>query len=268
MEKKVIEIRGLKKSFGDNHVLRGVDLDLYKGENVVVLGKSGTGKSVLIKIVVGLLTQDEGSVIVLGKDVAKLKPRELNELRLKIGFSFQASALYDSMTVKENLEFPLVRNIKNLTRAERTREVEEVLDAVGLMQTLNQMPSELSGGQRKRIGIARTLILKPEIMLYDEPTAGLDPITCIEINNLINEVQERYHTSAIVITHDLSCAKTVGDRIVMLLAGAENIREVIMFPMNQRAEDLMMGAPSEVPPERLKELHLKLALPPKPVKEG
>src|SRR5690554_1870483 len=219
MEEKVIEIRGLKKSFGDNHVLREVDLDLYKGENVVVLGKSGTGKSVLIKIVVGLLTQDEGSLIVLGKDVKKLKGKELNALRLKIGFSFQASALYDSMTVRENLEFPLERNVKNLSRAERDKEIEQVLDSVGLLQAINQMPAELSGGQKKRIGIARTLILRPEIMLYDEPTAGLDPITCIEINNLINEVQEKYKTSSIIITHDLACAKSVGDRIVMLLDG-------------------------------------------------
>lgn len=219
MEEKVIEVQGLEKSFGDLHVLRGVDLDLYKRENVVVLGKSGTGKSVLIKIIVGLLTQDEGSVVVLGKNVAGLNPKELNALRLKIGFSFQASALYDSMTVKENLEFPLVRNVKNLSKAERDKEVEQVLDSVGLLQTLHQMPSELSGGQRKRIGIARTLILKPEIMLYDEPTAGLDPITCIEINNLINQVRETYHTSSIIITHDLTCAKVTGDRVAVLMNG-------------------------------------------------
>lgn len=219
MEERVIEIQGLKKSFGDNHVLKDVDLDLYKGENVVVLGKSGTGKSVLIKIVVGLLTQDEGMLVVLGKNVEMLKPKDLNALRLKIGFSFQASALYDSMTVKENLEFPLVRNVKNLSKAERNNQVESVLDSVGLLQTLNQMPSELSGGQRKRIGIARTLILKPEIMLYDEPTAGLDPITCMEINNLINQVKETYNTSSIIITHDLTCAKDTGDRVAVLLDG-------------------------------------------------
>jgi len=219
MKETVIEIRGLRKSFGNNHVLKGVDLDLYRGENVAVLGKSGTGKSVLIKIVVGLLTQDEGTMMVLGKHVNKLKRRELNALRLKIGFSFQASALYDSMTVKQNLEFPLVRNIKNMTRAERNKEIEQVLDSVGLLQTLNQMPAELSGGQRKRVGIARTLILKPEIMLYDEPTSGLDPITCIEINNLINQVKEIYRTSSIVITHDLTCAKVTGDRVALLLEG-------------------------------------------------
>ncbi|MFC5285345.1 ABC transporter ATP-binding protein [Pedobacter alpinus] len=216
---KVITIKDVQKSFGDYHVLRGADLDLYKGENLVVLGRSGTGKSVLIKIISGLLTQDSGSVKVLGKEVNSLTAKELLQIRLSIGFSFQNSALYDSMTVRKNLEFPLVRNKKKLTKAELDHEVESVLDAVGLSQTINQMPSELSGGQRKRIGIARTLILQPEIMLYDEPTAGLDPITCIEINNLINDVQERYKTSSIIITHDLTCAKAVGNRIAMLLDG-------------------------------------------------
>lgn len=219
MREKVIEITKLKKSFGDLHVLRGVDLELYRGENLVVLGKSGSGKSVLIKIMVGLLYQDEGSCKVLGQEVENLSSKDLNKLRLKIGFSFQNSALYDSMTVRENLEFPLIRNVKNLSKAETDKRVEEVLDGVGLSSTINQMPSELSGGQRKRIGIARTLILKPEIMLYDEPTAGLDPITCVEINNLINEVNDRYHTSSIIITHDLTCAKMTGDRVVILLDG-------------------------------------------------
>jgi phospholipid/cholesterol/gamma-HCH transport system ATP-binding protein len=215
----IISIRDVKKSFGDYNVLRGADLDLYEGENLVVLGRSGTGKSVLIKIISGLLIQDSGTVNVLGKDVTNLAPKDLLELRLEVGFSFQNSALYDSMTVRKNLEFPLVRNRKDLTKAEINTAVESVLDAVGLLQTINQMPSELSGGQRKRIGIARTLILQPKIMLYDEPTAGLDPITCIEINNLINEVKERYHTSSIIITHDLTCAKQTGDRIAMLLDG-------------------------------------------------
>ncbi|WP_312791476.1 ATP-binding cassette domain-containing protein [Sphingobacterium sp.] len=217
--KPVIEIRDVSKSFGDNHVLRGVNLDLYKEENLVVLGRSGTGKSVLIKLISGLLKPDQGNIEVLGEPVTELNDRELRELRLKIGFSFQNSALYDSMTVRENLEFPLVRNKRNLTRSEINHNVEEVLDGVGLSQAINQMPSELSGGQRKRIGIARTLILRPEIMMYDEPTAGLDPITCLEINGLINEVQERYKTASIIITHDLACAKEVGDRIVMLLDG-------------------------------------------------
>lgn len=218
-KEKVIAITGLYKSFGENHVLRGIDLDVYKGENVVVLGRSGTGKSVLIKIIAGLLKPDAGDVLVLGEHVEFLKDKELRELRLKLGFSFQNSALYDSMTVKENLEFPLVQNVKHLTRAQINKAVEEVLDAVGLSQTINQMPAELSGGQRKRIGIARTLILRPQIMLYDEPTAGLDPITSTDINNLINEVQKRYHTSSIIITHDLTCAKETGDRVAMLLDG-------------------------------------------------
>ena len=215
----VISIRGLYKSFGDNHVLRGIDLDIHRGENVVVLGRSGTGKSVLIKIIAGLLRPDRGTVNVLGKQVDKISPKELRELRLKVGFSFQNSALYDSMTVRENLEFPLVRNFRQLSREEVSRSVESVLDAVGLLKAINQMPAELSGGQRKRIGIARTLILQPEIMLYDEPTAGLDPITSTDINNLIIEVQERYHTSAIIITHDLTCAKATGDRMAMMLDG-------------------------------------------------
>ena len=215
----VISIKGLRKSFGNLEVLRGVDLEVYKGENLVVLGRSGTGKSVLIKVISGLLLPDQGEVNVLGKEIAALKNRELMELRLKVGFSFQNSALYDSMTVRKNLEFPLVRNSRGLKRSQINNEVESVLDAVGLLQTIEQMPSELSGGQRKRIGIARTLILRPEIMLYDEPTAGLDPITCIEINHLINEVQEKYKTTSIIITHDLTCAKETGDRIAMLLDG-------------------------------------------------
>ncbi len=216
---KVISIRSLYKSFGDLHVLSGIDMDLYKGENLVVLGRSGTGKSVLIKIISGLLKPDSGDVYVLGKQVDILNEKQLRELRLQLGFLFQHSALYDSMSVRENLEFPLTRNVPNLTQQQVDEAVQEVLDAVGLLDKIDQMPAELSGGQRKRIGIARTLILKPEIMLYDEPTAGLDPITSIEINDLINEVQEKFNTSSIIITHDLTCAKATGDRIAMLLDG-------------------------------------------------
>ncbi len=218
-EVSVIAIKDLYKSFGELDVLKGVNLSVYKGENVAVLGKSGTGKSVLIKILVGLLKPDSGEVVVLGQRVDQLKEKELNALRLRIGFSFQNSALYDSMNVRQNLEFPLTMNRKNLSKKEVQLAVEEVLEAVGLIDKMNQMPADLSGGQRKRIGIARTLILKPEIMLYDEPTAGLDPITCSEINNLINEVQERYNTSSIIITHDLTCAKETGDRVAILLGG-------------------------------------------------
>ncbi|HEX2901194.1 MAG TPA: ATP-binding cassette domain-containing protein [Bacteroidia bacterium] len=218
-EVSVIAIKDLYKSFGELDVLTGVNLNVYKGENVAVLGKSGTGKSVLIKIIVGLLKPDSGEVVVLGQRVDQLKEKDLNALRLRIGFSFQNSALYDSMNIRQNLEFPLKMNRKNLSKSEVALAVEEVLEAVGLKDKINEMPADLSGGQRKRIGIARTLILKPEIMLYDEPTAGLDPITCSEINNLINEVQERYNTSSIIITHDLTCAKETGDRVAMLLGG-------------------------------------------------
>lgn len=215
----VIYIRNLYKSFDDNKVLQGVDLDLHKGENVVVLGRSGSGKSVLIKIIAGLLPPDEGIVKVLNEDVTNLNKKELLELRLKMGFLFQGSALYDSMTVKDNLKFPLIRNVRHISKKEIDSAIAEVLEAVELSQTINQYPSELSGGQKKRIAIARTLILHPDIMLYDEPTAGLDPITSIDINKLIIDVQERYQTSSIIITHDLTCAKMTGDRILMLIDG-------------------------------------------------
>lgn len=215
----VISISGLYKSFGDLDVLKGIDFTLCRGENVAVLGKSGSGKSVLIKIIVGLLLPDRGEVVVLGKQVDKICCAELDALRLRIGFSFQNSALYDSMSVYQNLAFPLSMNNKNLTKKEVDFAVDEVLDAVSLSDKLNQMPSDLSGGQRKRIGIARTLILKPEIMLYDEPTAGLDPITSTEIIELINEVQQKYKTSSVIITHDLTCAKNTSGRIAMLLDG-------------------------------------------------
>jgi phospholipid/cholesterol/gamma-HCH transport system ATP-binding protein len=215
----VVSVHDLYKSFGALQVLRGVDLELCRGENVVVLGRSASGKSVLIKIIAGLLKPDRGRVQVLGKEMASLNKKELLELRLHIGFLFQNNALYDSMTVRDNLEFALVRNQPGIRPPEIEAAVGEVLGAVGLAETLRQYPSELSGGQKKRIGIARTLILHPEIMLYDEPTAGLDPITSAEINKLINEVQQRYRTSSIIITHDLTCAKTTGDRILMLVEG-------------------------------------------------
>ncbi|HEV8506426.1 MAG TPA: ATP-binding cassette domain-containing protein [Chitinophagaceae bacterium] len=215
----VISISKLFKSFEENRVLQGIDLELYKGENLVVLGRSGTGKSVLIKIIVGLLKPDRGTVKVFGKEVDKLDKKELTELRLKMGFLFQHSALYDSMTIRENLEFPLVRNKRDISRKELDESVKDVLEAVGLSDTINQLPSELSGGQQKRIGLARTLIMKPEIIFYDEPTAGLDPLTSSEINDLINDVQEKYKTSSIIITHDLTCAKDTGDRIFMMMNG-------------------------------------------------
>ncbi|HVS97190.1 MAG TPA: ATP-binding cassette domain-containing protein, partial [Puia sp.] len=215
----VIVLRDVHKSFGKLEVLKGVDLDVRKGENVVVLGRSGSGKSVLIKIIAGLLKPDRGCVRVLGEEIDRLKPRELRALRSKIGFSFQSSALYDGMNVRANLEFPLVRNRRDLSRKEIDSAVAKVLDDVGLSHATEQMPSELSGGQKKRIGIARTLILQPEIMLYDEPTAGLDPVTSVDINELINEVQQLYNTSAVIITHDLTCARATGNRVVMLSEG-------------------------------------------------
>jgi phospholipid/cholesterol/gamma-HCH transport system ATP-binding protein len=215
----IVSIRDLRKAFGTLKVLNGVNLDIHRGENIAVLGKSGTGKSVLIKMIAGLLKPDSGTVEVFGRQIDKVDEKELQQLRLRIGFSFQNSALYDSMSVRENLEFPLVRNRRDLGRKEVQTAIEEVLENVGLLQTINQMPSELSGGQKKRIGIARTLILQPEIMLYDEPTSGLDPMTSIDINNLILEVRQQYNTSAIVITHDLTCAKTTGDKVAILMEG-------------------------------------------------
>jgi phospholipid/cholesterol/gamma-HCH transport system ATP-binding protein len=216
-------IRHLKKSFGDREVLKDVSLDLYERENLVILGRSGTGKSVTIKCMVGLIKPDAGSINVLGYDVLRLTSHQLNELRLQIGFSFQGSALYDSMTVRENLEFPLKRNLKIFDKKKLDEMVMHALEDVGLANAVNQMPAELSGGMKKRIGIARTLILKPKIMLYDEPTAGLDPITSMEINDLIMEVKEKYHTSSIIITHDISSARHTSDRIVALIDGYSKV---------------------------------------------
>jgi len=215
----VVKLRNVFKSFGSNHVLKGFDLDLRKGENLVVLGKSGSGKSVLIKCMVGLLYPDSGSVEVFGKEISQLNQDDLDHIRVRIGFLFQSSALYDSMTVRENLEFPLRRHWINKTRDEVEHLVLEALDDVGLRDAINLMPSELSGGMRKRIGLARTLILKPDIILYDEPTTGLDPITGREISKLIMEIQQLYNTSSIIITHDMLCAKIVANRINILVNG-------------------------------------------------
>jgi phospholipid/cholesterol/gamma-HCH transport system ATP-binding protein len=215
----VIEIDNLRKSFGVQAVLTDVSLKLFDGENLVVVGKSGTGKSVLIKCIVGLLTSDGGTINVFRKKISGLNRKEIGELRQKIGFLFQSGALYDSMTVKENLEFPLRRIRKNLTEPEIKDKVNEVLENVGLIEVLHKMPSQLSGGMRKRISLARTIIVDPLIMLYDEPTTGLDPVTSDEIYSLINKVQKKYKTSSIIITHDIECARTIADRIVMLKDG-------------------------------------------------
>ncbi len=215
----VISVRHIFKSFGSNHVLKDFNLNVYKGENVVVLGKSGSGKSVLIKCLIGLLEQDAGEITVLNADVISLNSKELDVLRAKVGFLFQSNALYDSMTVRENLEFPLRRHWIKLTTAETNAKVMEVLTNVGLAHTVDMMPAELSGGMRKRIALARTLILDPEIMLYDEPTTGLDPITGKEISELMVELGEKYNTSAIIISHDMNCIRMTADRIVMLIDG-------------------------------------------------
>jgi phospholipid/cholesterol/gamma-HCH transport system ATP-binding protein len=216
---KVIEIYNLRKGFGTQEVLKNVSLQLFNGENLVVLGKSGSGKSVLIKCIVRLLNPDDGRINVLGEDVSTLNHNSLGELRKKIGFLFQSGALYDSMTVKQNLEFPLRRIKRNLTRKEIDEKVEEVLENVGLSHALNKMPSQLSGGMRKRISLARTLAVDPMIMLYDEPTTGLNPVTSDEISSLINDVQKKYKTSSLIITHDIECARATANRIIMLLDG-------------------------------------------------
>jgi phospholipid/cholesterol/gamma-HCH transport system ATP-binding protein len=215
----VIEIDNLRKSFGVQAVLTDVSLKLFDGENLVVVGKSGTGKSVLIKCIVGLLTSDGGTINVFRKKISGLNRKEIGELRQKIGFLFQSGALYDSMTVRENLEFPLRRIRKNLTEPEIKDKINEVLENVGLIEVLHKMPSQLSGGMRKRISLARTIIVDPMIMLYDEPTTGLDPVTSDEISSLINDVQEKYKTSSIIITHDIKCALKTADRIIMLKDG-------------------------------------------------
>lgn len=216
----VVEINEVFKSFGDNHVLRDFTFSLFRNENVVVLGKSGSGKSVLIKCIIGLMMPDKGTVKVFGKNIPELSHDELDHIRTKVGFLFQSNALYDSMTVRENLEFPLRRHsIRKKDQGEVDGLVHEALANVDLAHTVDMMPSELSGGMRKRIALARTLILKPEIILYDEPTTGLDPITAKEISNLMNTVQKKYHTSSIIISHDLNCVKLTANRIIMLIDG-------------------------------------------------
>jgi phospholipid/cholesterol/gamma-HCH transport system ATP-binding protein len=215
----IIEINNLSKSFGKQEVLKNLSFKLFKGENLVVLGKSGSGKSVLIQCIVRLLNPDQGTIHVFGENVSELNRKELAKLRTKIGFLFQSGALYDSMTIKENLEFPLKRIRKNLSKKEINEKVIEALENVGLAETLNKMPSQLSGGMRKRASLARTIVVGPTIMLYDEPTTGLDPVTSDEISELINHVQKKYKTSSIIITHDIECARATADRVIMLKDG-------------------------------------------------
>ncbi|MBK6914912.1 MAG: ATP-binding cassette domain-containing protein [Ignavibacteriales bacterium] len=215
----VIEMQHLKKSFGNNHVLRDINLVINKGENLAILGQSGTGKSVLIKCIVGLVEIDDGKLLIFGQNISELKNKDLIEIQKRIGFLFQSGALYDSMTVRENLEFPLRKKISSIPKDELESLIKESLHDVGLDKAIDKTPSELSGGMRKRLGLARTLILKPEIMLYDEPTTGLDPITSKEISNLILEVQKKYNTTSIIITHDIECTRLTANRIIVIKDG-------------------------------------------------
>lgn len=215
----MVEVKNLTKSFEENLVLDDISLDVKTGENAVVFGRSGTGKSVLLKCIVKLLVPEAGEIIVDGKSVYSLKGKELNELRKEIGFLFQGSALYDSMTVKENLEFPLIRNKKEMSSKEREDKIQEVLKAVDLEHAIDKMPAELSGGMKKRIGLARTIITEPKLILYDEPTTGLDPITVKEISELIKELQKDLNVTSIIVTHDLLCAQIISDRAIVLRDG-------------------------------------------------
>jgi phospholipid/cholesterol/gamma-HCH transport system ATP-binding protein len=236
----VIRAEHVRKSFGSHHVLKDISFTLKRGENLVVLGKSGSGKSVLIKCIVGLIPVDDGVLEVLGHNIPGLDEEGLNEIRKNIGFLFQSAALYDSMTVRENLEFPLRRNKRHDRKINIDELVEEALENVGLLDAIDKMPAELSGGMRKRIGLARTFILKPQIMLYDEPTTGLDPLTSREISELILKIQKKYNTSSIIITHDMPCAKTTSNRVMVLQDGkfaAEGTYEEL-----QHAEDKQVRA--------------------------
>ena len=218
----IISIKNLWKSFGKNTVLKGIDLTVNKGEDLVILGRSGSGKSVTIKCLVGLVEADKGEIVVFGEDITNLKNEDLNKIRVKIGFMFQNGALYDSMSVRQNLAFTLKHHAKDLSDEEIENKINEALDNVGLKEAIDKMPAELSGGMRKRIGLARTLIINPEIILYDEPTSGLDTITSREISELILSVQKKYKTSSIIITHDMACAKMTGNRIIILKDGIIN----------------------------------------------
>jgi phospholipid/cholesterol/gamma-HCH transport system ATP-binding protein len=213
----ILRIKDLKKSFGDNHVLNGFTLELFEGENLVLMGKSGSGKSVMIRCLVGLMQPDSGSLEIMGKDISKLEQKEFNELRTQLGFLFQGSALYDSMTVRENLEFPMRQ--QNKSEEESLKLVLDALESVGLKDAIDLMPDELSGGMKRRIALARAIILRPKIIIYDEPTTGLDPITAKEIIQLMRNIQQNYKTSALIITHDVDCARVISNRMILLIDG-------------------------------------------------
>ncbi|MEZ5022576.1 MAG: ATP-binding cassette domain-containing protein [Chitinophagales bacterium] len=213
----VLKITDLRKNFGDNHVLNGFSLELYPAENLVIMGKSGSGKSVMVKCLVGLVHPTSGSIEIKGKDITQLKQTELNNLRTEIGFLFQGSALYDSMTVRENLEFPLRKRKRN--KSEIDQLVREALESVGLAHAIDLMPEELSGGMKRRVALARAIILKPKIIIYDEPTTGLDPITAKEIINLMREIQEKNGSASLIITHDVDCARVISNRMILLIDG-------------------------------------------------
>ena len=229
----IIEFKNVHKSFDENKVLRGLNLTVFKGENLVILGKSGSGKSVTIKCIVGLTKVNSGDILVFGTDITQLHYAELNKVRMRIGFLFQNGALYDSMTVRQNLEFTLKHHDKNLSENEIEIAIKKALEDVGLLEVIHKMPSELSGGMKKRIGLARALIIAPEIILYDEPTSGLDTITSREIDELILEIQKKRKTTAIIITHDLACARITGDRIMIIKDGVIIKRHYPVFPSNK-----------------------------------
>lgn len=237
MTMPVIEVSSINKSFGDNHVLRDFSMIVNQAENLVILGKSGSGKSVLIKCIINLMTADEGSIRVLGQDISELNQEELDAMRARIGFLFQSNALYDSMTVRENLEFPLRRHWDKAQREKGAEAaVMEALEDVGLAHTIDMMPAELSGGMRKRIALARTLILRPEIILYDEPTTGLDPVTAREISQLILQVQKKYNAASVIISHDMNCIRITSNRVIMLIDGKCYANET--FSNLQTSQDL------------------------------
>ncbi|MCK6617554.1 MAG: ATP-binding cassette domain-containing protein [Cyclobacteriaceae bacterium] len=232
----VVEIDNLWKAFGANQVLKGFSMKLFPEENVVVMGKSGSGKSVLIKCIIGLLPIDKGKLLVLGKNIPELNQKELDRLRMDVGFQFQGSALYDSMTVRENLEFPLRRHPEKLYGTERNKLVQEALENVGLLHAIDMMPAELSGGMKKRIALARTIIMRPKIILYDEPTSGLDPVTGKEISSLMNSIKELYKASSIIITHDLACARITSNRMIILHNGV-NYAESTFQQLSQSTDE-------------------------------